>query len=90
MREIDQWALENGWQNISDLKISLCEHYAVSDILVDQRVDEWLTYKPRSWDISEAWTTTLCIGSIQEEECPIIVMETVSYSFWTELSGRLR
>ena len=90
IREMDQWALDNGWQTIDDLKISPCEQYADADILTDQRVDEWLTYKPRGWDDSEAWTTTLCIGAIQEEECAILVLETVSFSFWTELSGRLR
>lgn len=90
LREIDQWAVDNGWQIIDDLKISSCEQYAVSDILVDSRVDEWLTYKPRGWDGSEVWTTTLCIGSIQEEECALIVMETVSFSLWTELSDHLR
>lgn len=90
MREIDQWALDNGWGTMDDLKISSCEKYAVSEILVDQRVEDWLTYKPGDWDGLDVWTPTLCIGVIQEEECDKIVMETVSFSFWTELSGRLR
>ena len=90
MKEIDKWAFNNGWQPIEGLKTSFCAQYAISDILLDQRVSEWLTYKPLGWNSAEVWTTTLCIGAYQDDECSIFVMETVSFSFLTEIAGRLR